>query len=32
MGWIPKDSKHLVKTLTAADVLGENEYTAENRI
>jgi hypothetical protein len=24
MGWIPKESKHLVKTLTAADALGEN--------
>lgn len=32
MGWIPKNSKHLVKTLTAADAIGENEYTAENRV
>lgn len=32
MGWIPKHSKHLVKTLTAADALGENQYTDENRI
>ena len=32
MGWIPKNSKHLVKTLTAADTIGENEYTEENRV
>jgi hypothetical protein len=32
LGWIPKNSKHLIKTLTAADVIGENEYTTENRV
>jgi len=32
LGWIPKHSKHLIKTVTAADVIGENEYTSENRV
>lgn len=31
MGWIPKSSKHLIKTTAAPDSIGENDYS-EDRI
>lgn len=29
LGWIPKTSKHMIKTTTASDIIGENDYSED---